>query len=159
MSQVNPIPEGFHTLTPYLRVRGAAEAIPFYEKALGAELVCKMPGPDGKKIMHAELKVGDSYFMLSDEMPEYGCPSPQSIGGSGASVHVYTDDVDGLFARAVEAGAKGTMPPANMFWGDRFAKIKDPYGHEWSIATHVEDVSPDEMPKRQAEAFAAMGKK
>lgn len=157
MGQVKPIPEGSRTLTPYLKIRGAAAAIEFYQKAFGAEVLCKMPSPGGK-LMHAELKIGDSQLMLSDEMPEYGSLSPQSIGGTGSSVHIYTENVDKVYARAVEAGAKGTMPPADMFWGDRFAKITDPFGHEWSIATHIEDVPPEEMGKRQAEAFAKMGK-
>src|SRR5207237_2635350 len=120
MGQVNPIPDGYHALTPYLRVRGAAEAISFYEKALGARLLCKMPGPGGK-IMHAELMIGDSHLMLSDEMPEYGCPSPQTIGGSGAGVHIYTEDADRKYGQAVAAGRPGVMPPGDMVWRDGLA--------------------------------------
>jgi uncharacterized glyoxalase superfamily protein PhnB len=150
--QVKPIPAGYHTLTPYLRCRGAAQAIEFYKKAFGAKEKARMMTPDGSKVMHAELLIGDSPLMLGDEWPEMKCLSPLSIGGTGLGVHLYVEDVDAVYARAVEAGATGMMPPANMFWGDRYAKLTDPFGHEWSIGTHVEDVSIEEMKARSAKA-------
>lgn len=144
---VKPIPEGTHTLTPHLIVQGGAKAIEFYRNALGAEEVMRMAAPDGK-IMHAELKIGDSQLYICDEFPEWGARSPQSIGGTPVSVHVYTENVDSLFKRATDAGAQPQMPPTDMFWGDRYAKILDPFGHSWGLATHVEDVSPEECAKR-----------
>jgi PhnB protein len=148
---VNYIPEGYRTVTPYLSVKGADQAIEWYKKALGAEEVVRMPGPDGK-LMHGEIKIGDSMVMLSEEFPEQGHKSPQSLGGSGVSIHLYVRDCDASYKRAVDAGAKGNMPPMDMFWGDRFGKFTDPYGHQWSVATHIEEVEPAEMEKRmQAE--------
>jgi PhnB protein len=151
--QVKPIPENARTLTPYLRVRGAAAAIEFYKKAFGAEefTVMTMPGSGG--VMHAELRIGDSNLMLSDEFEQWKVLGPQSLGGTTVGMHLYVTDCDAAYARAVGAGATGVMPPTNMFWGDRFAKVKDPFGHEWSIATHVEDVSADECARRAAKMF------
>ena len=144
---VKAIPEGYYSLTPYLVVKGAAEAIEFYTKAFGATEMMRMPGPGGK-IMHAELKIGNSVLMLSDENPERGYLSPASRGGNTSSVMFYTDDVDAAFRKAIAAGAKETTPVTDMFWGDRMGNLKDPAGHQWAIATHKEDVTPEEMQKR-----------
>jgi len=144
---VKAIPDGYHTLTPYLVCHAAADAIAFYEKAFGAVELVRMPGP-GDAVMHAELRIGTSVLMLGDENPERGALSPKTVGGSPVSVFIYTEDVDALFARAVKAGAQGVAPPADMFWGDRFAQVVDPFGHSWAMATHTEDVSPEEMGKR-----------
>ena len=148
-----PVPEGYRTVTPYLVIKNAGEAIGFYEKAFGATERFRMPGPGGA-VMHAEIQLGDSMIMLCDEFPDWGQLSPLSRGGTTFSLFVYVPDCDALYNRAVEAGCKGAMPPADMFWGDRFSKVVDPYGHEWCIATHVEDVSPEEMEKRGAAAMA-----
>jgi len=158
MAKAKPIPDGYRTITPYITVRGAAEAIDFYKRAFGAEEKERMPGPDGKSVMHAELKIGDSILMLSDEFPQMGCRSPQALGGSTGYLFLYVPDVDSAFKRALDAGAKASMPPADMFWGDRFGKVTDPFGHEWGLATHKEDLTPDEIRKRGAAAMAAMGK-
>lgn len=142
---VKSIPEGYHTLTPFLTVRDAARAIDFYKKAFGATVRGELAkGPDGK-VMHAEIKIGDSIVMLADEFPEFGTLSPQSVGGSPMGLHIYIDNVDAAFDRAVKAGAQVEMPVADQFWGDRYGKLKDPFGHKWSIATHVKDLSMDEM--------------
>ena len=146
---VKAIPEGYYSLTPYLVVKGAAEAIEFYAKAFGATEMMRMPGPGGR-IMHAELKIGNSVLMLSDENPERGYLSPASRGGHTSSVMFYTDDVDATFKKAIAAGAKETTPVTDMFWGDRMGNLTDPFGHSWAIATHKEDVSPQEMEKRMA---------
>ena len=150
MSRVKPIPDGYHTLTPYLRVRGGAAAIEFYKRAFGAREVTRMSAPDPAKVLHAELVIGDSRLMLGDEAPEMNALSPQSVGGTGSGVFLYVEDVDAVYARAVEAGARGDMPPQDMFWGDRYGKLTDPFGHEWSIGTHVEDVSDEEIARRAA---------
>ncbi len=155
-AKVKPIPEGYHSVTPYLVLKNTAEALPFYERAFGAKSVVCMPGPDGKGVLHAEIKIGDSAIMLSDEFPGMGNPSPQTLGGTTAGLHVYVENVDAAFERAVKAGAKAVMPPADMFWGDRFAKLTDPFGHSWSLATHIEDVSEEEMGRRGAEAAKQM---
>ena len=158
MSKAKAIPEGYHSLTPYLAIEGAAQAVEFYKKAFGAKEICRIPGPGGK-LMHAELTIGDSHLMLSDACPEMGgSPGPKALGGSPASVHLYVENVDAVFNQAVAAGAQVKMPPTDMFWGDRFGKLTDPFGHEWSLATHVEDVPPADMGRRAAEAMAAMGK-
>ena len=146
---VSAIPEGYYSLTPYLVCKGAAKAIQFYTNAFGAQEVVRMPGPN-EQIMHAEVKIGNSMLMLSDENKERGSLSPESIGGTAASVMFYTDDVDAVFNRAVSLGATAEMPPADMFWGDRMGNLVDPFGHKWAIATHKEDVSPEEMQKRMA---------
>jgi len=141
---VQAVPTGYHTLTPYMTVRDAARAIEFYKQAFGAIERGAMKGPDGK-IMHAELIIGDSIVMLADEQPQFGALSPQSTGGAGMGLHIYTEDVDLAFARAVKAGAKVEMPVSDMFWGDRYGKLADPFGHKWSIATHKADLSAEEM--------------
>jgi len=153
-----PIPDGYHTVTPYITVQGAADAIEFYQRAFGAKEKERMPGPDGKSVMHAELTIGDSVVMLSDEFPGMGSRSPRALGGSTGYLFLYVTDVDAAFKRAVDAGAKVAMPPSDMFWGDRFCKVTDPFGHEWGMATHKEDLSPAEIKKRGVAAMAAMGK-
>ncbi|MFY9977355.1 MAG: VOC family protein [Candidatus Sulfotelmatobacter sp.] len=152
-----PIPEGYHTLTPHMTVRDAARAIEFYKQAFGAIEKGVMKGPDGK-VMHAELRIGDSVFMLADEFPEFGSLSPQSSGGSGMGLHIYTEDVDSAFDRAVKAGAAVEMPVTEMFWGDRYGKLADPFGHKWSIATHKRDVSMEEMEEAQKAFMSRMPK-
>ena len=149
MSTVKPVPDGFHTVTPHLAVRDAAKALAFYAKAFGAEERYRMPGPGGV-VMHAEVQIGDSIVMLGEENPEMGSSSPQTIGGSPLSLMLYVKDVDASFARAAGAGCKVKMPPTDMFWGDRYGKLEDPFGHLWALATHKEDVSPEEMAKRMA---------
>jgi uncharacterized glyoxalase superfamily protein PhnB len=156
---VKAVPEGHHTVTPHLIVRGGDQAIAFYKKAFGAEEVNRAPGPDGKKLMHAVIKIGDSLIHLSDEFPDMGSRSPQTLGGTAAGLLVYVEDVDAAFQRAVAAGAQVGFPVADMFWGDRFGKVVDPFGHEWALATHKEDVSHEEAMKRAAAHFAQMGKK
>jgi PhnB protein len=153
-----PIPDGQRTVTPHLIVRGARQAIDFYKKAFGAVDKGAMPGPDGKSVVHAELKIGDSFIYLADEFPEMGAKSPQALGGSGVTIHLYVEDADAVFNRAVAAGAKVSMPIMDMFWGDRYGKITDPFGHEWSIATHKEDLTSEEITKRGAAAMAQFGK-
>jgi PhnB protein len=154
---VKPIPDGYHSITPFLTVRDAARAIEFYKQAFGAEERGVMKGPDGK-VMHAELKIGNSIIMLSDEFPEYGALSPQSIGGTGMGLHIYVEGVDAAFDRAVKAGAKVEMPVMDQFWGDRYGKLSDPFGHKWSIATHTKDLSMDEMKHGMDEAMAKLQK-
>lgn len=156
-AKVNPIPEGFHTLSPHIICRDAGKAIEFYKKAFGAEEICRMAGPDGKSVMHAELKIGDSIVMMCGEYPDMGCMSPQALNGSPVTLHLYVADADAAYKRAVDAGATPTMPVADMFWGDRYGKLTDPFGHHWSVATHIEDVSPDDCAKRAAEAFGGGG--
>jgi PhnB protein len=153
--KTNPIPAGFHTATAYLTLSNCAQAIDFYKKAFRAEEVVRMDGPGGK-IGHAEIKVGDSVVMLSDEMPGGVCRSPQTLGGTTCGMFIYVADVDAAFKQAVDAGAKAVMQPTDMFWGDRFGSLTDPFGHSWSIATHKEDVAPAEMKKRAQEAAAKM---
>lgn len=153
------IPDGYHTLTPYLVVRGASKALEFYAKAFGAQELFRMPGPDGSSVMHAEMKIGDSIVMLSDESPAMGSSAPETVGGTSTSIHVYVPDVDAAVARAVKAGAKVLLAPADMFWGDRFGKVQDPFGHTWSIATHVRDVAPEEMARAMQAASTTTGKK
>jgi PhnB protein len=148
---VKPIPAGYHTVTPYLIVSGAAKALDFYKRALGATEVVRMPSPTGQ-IMHAEIKIGDSMVMLADEHPQMGAKSPQTIGGSPVGICLYVEDVDALFKQAIAAGAKEERPVKDQFYGDRSGTIRDPFGHQWTIATHKEDVSPEEMRKR-AEAW------
>ena len=143
------VPDGHHTVTPYLVVRGAERAIEFYTRAFGARETARMTGPGGM-IIHAEVQVGDSRIMLSDEFPELRTSSPEALGGTPVRLMLYVDDVDTWFRRAVEAGAKVEMTPRDMFWGDRYAKVSDPFGHRWDMATHREDLSADEMRKRQA---------
>lgn len=147
--KVAPVPTGFRTVTPHLVCRGVAAALAFYAKAFGAKAKFGMAAPDGT-VVHAEMRIGDSMIMLGEEMPEMGARAPVTIGGSPVNVFLYVKDVDAWFARAIAAGAAADMPPTNMFWGDRYAKLTDPFGHKWSMATHVEDVSPKEMGRRMA---------
>ena len=151
-----PIPEGYHTVSPYLAVDDAARAIEYYLKAFGAKELVRMEAPGGK-VGHAELELGDSRIMLSDPFPQASTRPPKELGGTSASVFMYVEDVDAVVKRAVDAGATVTMEVANQFWGDRFGTITDPFGHVWSIATHVEDVPPVEMVERAKAAMAAMG--
>jgi uncharacterized glyoxalase superfamily protein PhnB len=154
---VKPIPDGFNSVSAYIVVRNAVEALAFYNKSFGAETVMRMPGPDGKSTMHAEMRIGNSMVMLSEENPAWGTKSPQTLGGTPVSMHIYCDDVDALFTRAIAAGCTSPAPVMDMFWGDRFGKLVDPFGHEWSIATHKEDPTPEEIGKRAAAWFASMG--
>jgi PhnB protein len=151
MPNVKPIPEGFHNITPYLFVRSAASAIDFYKNIFGATEIMRMTGSNGK-IMHAELRIGDSIVMLADENPQTGVMSPQTIGGFSVGMHLYVENVDQVIQKAVESGAKLLRPIKNQFYGDRSGTVLDPFGHMWSVATHVEDVSPEEMRKRMTAA-------
>jgi uncharacterized glyoxalase superfamily protein PhnB len=146
-------PAGYHTVTPSIIVRGAADAIEFYKRAFGAEEVARMEGPDGK-VMHAEIRIGDSTVMLGDENPQWGASSPLSTNGISSSLHLYVDDADAAFERALRAGAKVRYPLEDAFWGDRYGKVTDPFGHEWGIATRVKDLTPEEM-RQAAEAWMA----
>jgi PhnB protein len=154
---VKPIPEGYHTLTPFLTVRNAVKAIEFYKQAFGAQERGVAKDPTGK-VMHAEVKIGDSIIMLSDEFPEFGSLSPESGGSPSMGLHIYLENVDQAFERAVNAGAKVEMPVADQFWGDRYGRLKDPFGHKWSIATHTKDMSADEMKHAMDEAMSKMQK-
>ena len=151
-----PIPEGYHTLTPYLTFEDAAEAIDYYKRAFGAQEKVRMDAPGGK-IGHAELEIGDSLVMLSDPFPQSTTKPPKELGGTSGSVFMYVEDVDSVVQDAIDAGATVTMPVEDMFWGDRFGTVTDPFGHQWSIATHVEDVPPEEMAERAKAAMAEMG--
>jgi PhnB protein len=151
--KVNPIPQGYHTVTPYLVVKDGAKALDYYKQAFGATAVTRMDAPDGT-VMHAEFKIGDSMIMLSGEMGP--CRSPQSLGGTPVSIFLYLEDVDSVYKQAVDAGAKADVPPQDMFWGDRFGRLTDPFGHEWALATHIEDVAPEEMKERAQKAMAQM---
>ena len=149
---VNPIPKGYHSVTPYLIINDAARAIDFYKKVFEATEVFRMADPSGK-VGHAEIKIGDSMIMLADEHPEMGHRSPQSLGGSPVGMHLYLKDVDSTVEKAVAAGAKLERPVKDQFYGDRSGQIKDPFGHVWTVSTHKEDLSPEEMKKRAASAF------
>ena len=159
MANVKPVSEGSHTITAGLVVKDGKKAVEYYKTAFGAQVLDVMYGPDGKSVMHAELKLGDSKFYLGDEMPEMGALSPQTLGGSAVSINIYTEDCDAVFKRAIAAGATVKMPLADMFWGDRYGKLTDPFGHHWGISTHKEDVSKAEMEKRGKEWMAGMAKK
>lgn len=150
MSKVKPIPDGYPQLTPYICVDGAAQAIEFYGKVFGAQERMRMPSPGGR-IGHAELQIGEAVVMLSDEHPEMGVRGPKSVGGTATTLSLYVEDVDAVVAKAEAEGAKVLRPVENQFYGDRSGQIEDPFGHRWSIATHVEDVPPDEMQRRAAE--------
>jgi PhnB protein len=154
MANVKPIPEGYHNITPYLVIKGAAAAIDFYKKAFGAAEIMRMPQPDGR-VGHAELKFGDSYVMMADEFPEMNIVGPQTLGNSSVGILLYVDDVDAVFNRALTLGASVNKPLADQFYGDRSGTLVDPFGHKWTIATHKEDVSAEEMERR----MAAMAKK
>ncbi len=153
---VKPIPEGYHAVSPALTIDGATEAIDFYKRAFGATERLRMPGPEGQ-IAHAELEIGDSVVMLSDPFPQSTVKPPSQLGGTSVGIFVYVEDVDAVFQQAVNAGATATMPVEDMFWGDRFGQVADPFGHTWQIATHKEDVSPEELAERGAAALASMG--
>ena len=149
---MNPIPDGYHSVTPYLSIKGASDAIAFYKKAFGAEELVRMPMPDGR-VGHAELQIGNSRIMLADEMPEMGdavTKSPRTLGGVTSGLCLYLADCDAVYKRAIDAGATAKRPLADQFYGDRSGVVEDPFGHIWTIATHVEDVSPEEMKKRMA---------
>ncbi|HET9533289.1 MAG TPA: VOC family protein [Blastocatellia bacterium] len=148
-NKVNPIPEGYRSITLYLCVNGAANALEFYKNAFGATELMRMQDPSGK-IGHAEIKIGDSRVMLADEFPEMGFRSPQSLGGSCVTIHLYVEDVDATVSQAVSAGAKLVKPVEDQFYGDRAGSLEDPFGHSWYVATHKEDVSPEEIEKRVA---------
>ncbi|MEA2229282.1 MAG: PhnB protein [Solirubrobacteraceae bacterium] len=152
---VNPVPQGFHTVTPYLAVDDAAAAIEFYARAFGATERGRMTGPDGS-IAHASIQVGDSTLMLSDPYPQGSAKPPKQLGGTTCVIFLYVEDTDALYQRAVDAGATATMPPDDMFWGDRFAQVGDPFGHVWQIATHKEDLTEEEMAERGRQAMAQM---
>lgn len=155
MSNVKPVPDGFHTLTPHLIVRDSKAAIDFYQRAFGAQLQGEVAYmPDGR-VMHAMVKIGDSMLMLNDEFPEHGVVAPHD-GQSGVSLHIYVDNVDDLFARATDAGAQVKMPLADMFWGDRYGKVQDPFGHQWTLGTHIKDMSREEMQQAMDEAVRNM---
>jgi uncharacterized glyoxalase superfamily protein PhnB len=158
--KVKAVPDGFHTITPHLTVRDANRALDFYQKAFGAEVLHVMPAPGGK-VMHAAIKIGDSIVMLADEFPEYGGTSASagdSTSCSGDALHIYIDNVDAAFERAVSAGATVKMPVMDMFWGDRYGQVIDPFGHRWSLATHTRDMTPEEMNREQEKAFSQMPK-
>jgi PhnB protein len=157
MAKVNAIPHGYGTVTPHIIVRDAARALDFYKKAFGAEERVRMPGPGGK-IVHAEMQIGNSIVMLSDEFPEMASRSPQTLGGSPGGLMLYTEDCDRAYHRALQAGATSEMAPQDMFWGDRYGKVRDPFGHLWAIGTHIEDVTPEEIGKRQQAFMAQMQK-
>jgi len=154
--QVKKIPDGFTAVTPYLTVKGAAKAIAFYKKAFGAEEAFRMDMPDGK-VGHAELRIGGAAIMLHDEMPDWKALSPETIGDSASSIMLYVNDADAVMKRAVDAGATVLMEAADMFYGDRCGAVKDPFGHKWSIATHIEDVEPEEIKRRGAKMFEKKG--
>ncbi len=153
-----PVPEGFHTVTPSLIVRGAADAIEFYKKAFGAQELMRMAAPEGR-IGHAELKIGDSIIFLADEFPNMGSKSPQTLGGSTGTLNIYVKDVDTTFQQAIAAGGKATMPVADMFWGDRYGTFVDPFGHSWGVGTHKEDLTPQEIEERAQAFYASMAAK
>lgn len=153
MAGVKPIPEGYHSVTPYLCCRDAARAIEFYKKAFGATEIMRMAAPDGK-VGHAELQIGNSRVMIADEFPEMQFLSPASIGGTPITLHLYVEDVDAVVPRAVGAGAKVTRPVKDEFYGDRAGQVEDPFGHKWHVATHKEDLTMEEIEKRQKAAFA-----
>lgn len=143
-SQVKPIPEGMATVTPHLVVEGAAKAIDFYKRAFGAEEMARLPGPDDK-IMHAQIRIGDSHVMMADDFPDYGSFGPKHLKGSPVTLHLYVTDADAVFNKAIAEGATVRMPMADMFWGDRYGVLTDPFGHHWSIATHIRDMTPEEI--------------
>jgi uncharacterized glyoxalase superfamily protein PhnB len=155
-STVTPIPKGFHTLTPHIVVHDAKAAADFYHRAFGAEVMGISIGPDGK-VMHAQVRIGDSILMFGDEYPEWNCPSPSTTkADTCVRLHLYVEDVDKVFDSAVQAGAQAVMPVTTQFWGDRYGQVLDPFGHRWSIATHVKDLTPEEMKAAADRAMAKM---
>lgn len=155
MNTVTPVPEDFHTITPHLIVREAARAVTFYKGAFGAEELYRNLAPDGDSIVHSELLLGDSRFFVNEEFPEHGQLSPLAHGGSAVTLHLYVEDVDALFTRAVAAGADVVIDLADQFWGDRYGRLRDPFGHEWSLASRIEDLSPDEIHHRAGDVFGS----
>jgi len=155
-ASVKPVPEGFHTLTPHLVCAGAADAIAFYQRAFGAEEVMRIPGPGGM-LMHAEVRIGNSMVMLGEEAPQWGALGPVTLKGTPVTLHLYVPDVDAAMARAVAAGATVTMPAADMFWGDRYGQVQDPFGHRWSMATHLQDLTIEQIQANMAAAGMANG--
>jgi uncharacterized glyoxalase superfamily protein PhnB len=156
MPKVNPVPDGYNTVSTYLVVNNALKALDFYAKAFGARIGTRMPGPMPDSTVHAEMRIGDSSVMLTDENPQWDLKSPDTLGGSPASMHLYVEDADAVFAAAVEAGAEVVLPIMDAFWGDRYGKIKDPFGHQWGIATRKEELTAQEMIVRQKEWMASM---
>jgi PhnB protein len=154
---VKSIPEGLHTITPHLVVNGGTKALEFYKNAFGAQILSVHNTPDGK-VMHAEIKIGDSKLFLADEFPGSGCTAPKTAGGTTVVLNLYSENVDPLFNRAVAEGATVAMPLANQFWGDRYGQVVDPFGHRWALGQHVEDVAPEELERRAREAFSQMSK-
>lgn len=152
-TEVKPIPAGFHTITPSLIVSDAAKAIEFYKRALGAEALGCHTTPDGSKVVHSELKVGNSIIFVNDEFPEMGACAPASAAATSITFNLYVEDADAAFAQAVDAGATSVMPVAEMFWGDRWGVVTDPYGYKWSFCTHVKDVTPEELERASSEIF------
>ena len=152
-SRSSRIPEDFHTITPHLTVRSVAEASDFYRKAFGARELFRNHGPDGKAVVHCEMLLGASRFFMHDEFPEYGAPSPIGLGGSAVTLHLYVEDVDRIYEQATVAGAEVLMPLADQFWGDRYAIVRDPFGHKWSIASRIDDPSPKQMQQRAKDYF------
>ena len=150
---VKAIPDGFHTLTPHLVIRGASDAIEFYKKAFGAEEIGRMSMPGTSTVMHATIRIGDSIVMLNDEFPDMGAVSPTVLKGSPVTIHMYVNDVDAVYNRAVAAGAKATMPVQDQFWGDRYGKLVDPFGHQWTIGTRKENLTEKEIGERAAKMF------
>jgi len=150
---VKKIPDGFHTITPHIVVRDAKGAIEFYKRAFSAEEIGRAPTPDGAKIMHAMVRIGNSFLMLNDEFPEMGAHSPTKQGGTAVTITLYVEDADRVFNQAVKAGAEVVMPLADQFWGDRYGVLKDPYGHQWAVATHIKDLTPQEIQKAAAACF------
>jgi PhnB protein len=159
MATVSRIPAGMHTVTPYLTIRDCAAAIEFYKRAFGAKELMRMPAPDGKRIMHGRIQIGDSVLMLNDEFPEWGSTSPLALNGTPMTLHIYVQDADKAFAQAVAAGATVKMELMDTFWGDRYGQVTDPYGYKWSIAHHAKDVSPEEMKRLMAETMCKSEKK
>lgn len=155
---VKPIPDGYHSVTPTLTISGASDAIEFYKKAFDAKEIYRFPGPDGKSIMHAEIRIGDSPIMLCDEMPEMGCLSPKSTGGSSGAIYLYVNDADSVFNKAVSVGAKPMMQMMDGFWGDRVGTLSDPFGHRWTIATRKKDMTKEEIEKAGREFMKNMCK-
>ena len=152
MADVKSIPEGFHTLTPHITVKDAAQALDFYKEAFGAEEVVRMPGPGGK-VMHAEIRIGDSRMLLNEEFLEMDVKGPEVFGGSPVTLHLYVEDADALVKQAADAGAKITMPVQDTFWGDRYGRLEDPFGHQWEVATRVREMSFQEMRDASRKAF------
>ena len=155
MSFVTPVPEDFHTLTPHLVVRGVTQAVDFYRRAFGAEELFRNIGADGESVIHSELLVGDSRFFVNDEFPQHGTVSPQHLDGTPVTLHLYVEDVDQIYEQALGAGAEAILPLQDCFWGDRYAIVRDPFGHKWSLASRIEDLSPGEVQERAQRAFSS----